>query len=84
MYRNIMFVYIIKSIEDGSQYVGMSEDPDRRLLEHNKGRVTSTKAKRPWKRIYLEKYDNKLEARKREKYLKSAAGRRYRQSLLPQ
>ncbi len=76
-----MFVYIIKSIKDGSEYVGMSDNPDRRLTEHNYGEVKSTKAKRPWKKVYVEELSNRVDARKREKYLKSAAGRRFRKSI---
>jgi len=38
-------------------------------------------SKRPWKIIYSEKYSSRIAAREREKYLKSAAGRRYRKSL---
>lgn len=31
------FVYALKSIQDGRIYVGMSHDPEKRLLEHNGG-----------------------------------------------
>ena len=77
-----MFVYILVSEIDGSMYVGMSEKPDERLISHNRGEVTSTQTKRPWKRIYIEEHKNRVDARRREKYLKSAAGRRFRKSLL--
>lgn len=76
-----MFVYILESLIDGSHYVGLSATPDRRLAEHNKCKVQSTKAKCPWKRIYLEECLDRIDARKREKYLKSVAGRRFRKSL---
>ncbi|MDN3205066.1 GIY-YIG nuclease family protein [Algoriphagus sp. C2-7] len=73
---------MLQSDIDQSQYVGMSEDPHRRLLEeHNKGKVRSTKSKIPWTVIYTEYYETRADARKREKYLKSAAGRRFRKSL---
>jgi hypothetical protein len=49
-----MNVYILKSLIDGSHYVGMSDNPVRRLEEHNRGKVTSTKAKIPWEKIYEE------------------------------
>ena len=75
---------ILQSLVDGSQYVGMTEHPDRRLQEHNKGMVYWTKRKKPWKRILLEKWKDRKDARKREKYLKSAAGRKLRQSLIEQ
>ena len=56
----------------------MTKDLDRRLLEHNSGKTTSTKAFKPWIKAYHEVFDTLLEARKREKYLKSSAGRRWR------
>lgn len=59
----------------------MSDNTERRLEEHNRGKVTSTKSGVPWKKIYEEECGNRIEARKREKYLKSAAGRRYRKNL---
>jgi len=76
-----MFVYIIRSTKDGSEYIGISDNPDRRLKEHNRGKVRSTKLKRPWEKIYIEEVLNRVAAREREKYLKSAAGRRFRKSL---
>ena len=77
-----MFVYVLQSEADGSQYVGIATDPEHRLQEHNAGRTQSTRSKRPWKRILLECFPNRLEARKREIYLKSAAGRRFRKTLV--
>ena len=76
------FVYILKSFFDGSQYVGMSSNPENRLLEHNRGKVRSTKKKVPWKIIYLKDFPDRASAREHEVYLKSAAGRRFRQKLL--
>ncbi len=76
-----MFVYVIRSSVDNSEYVGMSADPVARLRTHNSGKVMSTRSKRPWSLAYTEELPNRLEARKREKYLKSAAGRRFRKSL---
>lgn len=75
-----MFVYILLSA-NGSEYIGMSARPDERLLEHNRGEVRSTARLRPWVKIYQEECENRLVARAREKYLKSAAGRRFRRSL---
>ena len=55
----------------------MTNNLERRLIEHNLGKMKSTKAFIPWEIIYAEKFPNRIEARKREKYFKSAAGRRY-------
>lgn len=77
-----MNVYILKSKKDGSFYVGMTSDLNKRLEYHNAGKVKSTKARAPWKIIHVEEFESRDEARKREKYFKSAAGRRYRKNIL--
>lgn len=56
----------------------MSNDLVRRLAEHNEGRNKSTKAYSPWEIVVKELFETRKEARKREKYLKSAAGRKWR------
>lgn len=56
----------------------MSNDVNRRLAEHNSRKVKSTKAFTPWRVIHMEEFNTGIEARSREKYLKSAAGRRWR------
>jgi len=75
------FVYILESKKDGSHYVGMSEDAENRLKDHNRGKVKTTKSRSPWHIIYTESFETRAEARKREKYLKSAAGRRFRRQI---
>ena len=72
------FVYVLYSSEFERFYVGMSSDVSRRLKQHNLGLVKSTKSFKPWKIQYTEKFNTSVEARKREKYLKSGAGRRWR------
>jgi len=54
---------------------------ERRLKEHNSGHTKSTK-NHEWSVIYKEQLEDRYSARKREKYLKSAAGRRYLQTIL--
>ena len=63
-------------------YVGMSINYENRLKEHNSGKTKSTKAFIPWKIIHTEEYPSREAAREREKYLKSAAGRRWRKEHL--
>lgn len=50
---------------------------ERRLDEHNTGKVFSTKKRIPLKLIYYEVCINEADARKREKYLKTSWGKRY-------
>ena len=67
----MMFVYVLRSEQDGRLYVGMSADVEKRLREHNSGRTKSTKGYRPWNLVDKEAFPDRETARKREKYLKS-------------
>ena len=47
-------VYIIKSVKNSRYYIGSTIDIDRRLKEHNSGKVFSTKGNIPWElKIFL-------------------------------
>ena len=48
------YVYILKSQIDGNHYTGMSKNVNRRLKQHNSGKVRFTKSRRPFKLIYKE------------------------------
>jgi putative endonuclease len=78
----MFFVYIIQSQKNGRFYVGYSDNPDRRLLEHNSGKVTSTRLLRPWKKVYTESYCTQLEAMRRELEIKARKSRKYLEWLL--
>ena len=71
------YVYCIQSLKDNFIYRGMSENIPARLIAHNRGKVKSTKNHSPFNIIYEELVGSREEARKREKYLKSAAGQRF-------
>jgi putative endonuclease len=76
------YVYVLESYVDKSWYIGQTSDIDRRLIEHNNGNSVYTNKKKPWKLMYLEGYCNITDAKKRETYLKSGAGRiRLKQQL---
>ncbi|MCX6122033.1 MAG: GIY-YIG nuclease family protein [Ignavibacteriales bacterium] len=73
--------YILQSLVDHKHYTGLSSDVEKRLKMHNAGKVQSTKKRKPFILIYQEVAETLLEARKREKYFKSAAGRHFLKSL---
>jgi putative endonuclease len=75
-------MYILQSLKDNKYYVGMTGDLAKRLAYHNAGRVRSTKFRVPFKMVYSEKFETRLEAREREKYLKSYQGSREKLSIL--
>ena len=68
-------MYVIESLRDQTWYTGIAMDATRRLNDHNSGKYRFTKAHLPWKIIYSELQPDWAAARKREKYLKTAAGK---------
>lgn len=70
------FVYILNSQVEDWYYVGMSSNPQKRLNSHNLGKVRSTRARRPYKIIYTEKFETRESARRREKYYKTGFGKK--------
>ena len=71
------FVYILSSESAKKSYVGITNDLDRRLAEHNSGKHFYTKRHTPWKIVYTEEHTSQLDAHVREVYFKTAAGRRF-------
>lgn len=76
------YVYALVSSFQNRIYVGMTNNPDRRLKEHNLKYVKSTKGYTPWKRFYLIKVTSREQARIWEKKLKSGQGKQYLRSIL--
>ena len=74
-------VYILRS-EEGKLYKGMTNNLPRRLNEHRNGKTQTTSRMNNFLVVYKEEYENFDEARKRELYLKSAAGRRFLKKTL--
>ncbi|MGN6530420.1 MAG: GIY-YIG nuclease family protein [Ginsengibacter sp.] len=72
----MFYAYVIKSIAFDYYYKGYCEGLEIRLKQHNSGMTISIKPYLPFKIVYFEKFATKEEAIKREKYFKSAAGRR--------
>jgi len=76
------YVYVLQSLKDGNMYTGFTTDLENRLKQHNTGRVDSTKSRIPLKLIYYEACIDQKDALHREKYLKTAYGKRYLKSRL--
>ncbi len=75
---NIMYyIYAIRSIKKNYIYVGLTNNPERRIAEHNYKKEKTTRLYAPFKTILIKKYKTRIEARKREKYLKSGIGKEY-------
>ena len=76
------FVYVLRN-ERGRFYVGSTgRSPEIRLAEHNAGLNRWTRPRGPWCLVYWEARTDKLDALARERFLKTSAGRRVRDSLV--
>jgi len=62
--------------------VGSTNDPVRRLAEHNRGKVASTKLTRPWRLVYKQPFLTLKEARQAEFNLKKLKSRKEIEKLI--
>jgi putative endonuclease len=69
------FVYLLK-LSNGDVYKGITDSFDRRLKEHQDGKVDSTKNFLPFTLLGYEAYALKSDALRREVFLKTTEGRR--------
>ncbi|MFC2082306.1 GIY-YIG nuclease family protein [Bacteroidota bacterium] len=65
------YVYILKSMSHDRFYIGHTKNIEKRLSDHNRGKVKSTKPFVPWEIVYTEEFKSKSEAFKREMQIKS-------------
>ena len=75
--KTFFYVYVLKSERDGKFYTGYTKNIKQRFEEHQKGRVKSTKDRRPLKLIYYEGCLSQQDATHREKYLKTFHGKMF-------
>ena len=68
------FVYVLWSTAGRRFYIGISEDSQKRLRQHNEGGSKWTARYRPWELVHVEAYSTYMEARKREILLKKQKG----------
>jgi putative endonuclease len=65
------YCYILEC-SDGSYYTGWSTDPERRLIQHNRGTgARYTRSRRPVRLMYTEELPDKSTALKRERAIKA-------------
>lgn len=76
------YVYVLQSEKDNQFYTGYTHNVNQRVTQHNAGKVQSTKNRTPLKLIYWEGCLNQKDALHREKYLKTAWGKRYLKNRL--
>jgi len=78
----MFYAYVLKSVNHNYFYKGHWFDLRKRLQQHNAGMTASTKPFSPFEIVYYEEFDTENEAIAREKYFKTAAGRRFLKAKL--
>ncbi len=73
------YVYVLQSQSTKKLYTGVTKDFETRLKRHNgelphNDKSCTYKQKGPWVVVYKEKCEDRDEANRREKYLKTGAG----------
>jgi putative endonuclease len=71
------YTYVLRSLKDNQYYTGFTKDLKQRFEQHQKGRIDSTKDRRPLELIYYEACLDQNDATKREKYLKTYNGKMF-------
>jgi len=69
-------IYFLLSEDRARTYVGFTDDLERRMKEHRRGGVKTTRAFGDFKGYVIDKSDSMKGARKLEKYYKSRIGRK--------
>ncbi len=69
-------VYILFSHKDHLMYTGFTTNIEERIKNHNDGKTKSTAPRRPLELIFCEFYLFETDARKREMYFKTTAGKK--------
>ena len=67
-------VYVLESLTTGRRYIGATEDLERRLMDHNRGKNFSVRGRGPFKIICAESFATRADAEARERRLKSFKG----------
>jgi putative endonuclease len=76
-------VYALYSGTYDKIYIGFTSNIEERFKSHNELSKKGWTIKfRPWKIIYQEQYEEKVDAMRREKELKTATGRQFIRSLI--
>lgn len=70
------YVYVLKSLKNNIFYVGYTSNLKKRIRDHNSGNGSDfTNRNRPYKLIFYEAFESKVDAIKDEKFFKSGYGK---------
>ena len=72
----MFYLYILINQNGLKTYTGVTDNLDRRIQEHNKGKVKSSEPYTPYELLHSECFVSLGEVMEREKFYKSTTGRR--------
>ena len=78
----MFYTYVLQSLKNSSLYIGYTSDLKKRFQSHNAGSNKATKPFIPYKLIHYEAFLNRVDAKRRETYLKSGWGFRSIKKML--
>jgi putative endonuclease len=73
----MFYTYILKSRIKNYIYVGLTNNLQRRVNQHNSGKEKTTSPYKPFDLIHFESFNTRTEARAQEKYFKSGCGKEW-------
>ena len=76
-YGGRVFVYVLSSLPRNYVYIGLTDNISRRFFQHQTGKNKTTAPYRPFSLVHTENFQTRIEARVREKYLKSGSGKEW-------
>ena len=68
------YIYILRSRKDNKHYIGYTNNLERRLQDHARGKSASVRHRSPFELVYKEQHLSKEEAVRRERQIKSYKG----------
>ncbi len=80
----LYYTYVLYSLKDGKLYIGSTSDILRRISDHNRGKVKSTRYRVPFNLVHYESFDSKSASLARERELKSIKMRDFKRELRSQ
>jgi putative endonuclease len=79
----MFYAYVLKSIHHDFYYKGHCQNLEKRIAQHNAGLTKSIRPYIPFQLVYAEQFTTREEAISREKFFKTAAGRKFLKNKLP-
>ena len=77
----MFFVYALRSLSRNYIYVGLTDNLERRVHQHNSKLNRTTRAYAPFVLIWSKDFVTRVDARAAEKYLKSGRGKDFLRGL---